>query len=306
MSNSNSKTQCLLKQYFWLAELIESSDGITFKQISDAWERSGANDSHEPYARRTFVAHLEAIRELFDMEIVCDRRDGFKYRVESRSGREAMKMRQWLLTTMSLSNGAKGLEGRVLVEEIPSGKEHLATIMDAMRENRRISFYHEGFHHKGAGYRVNFEPWAVRMLNRRWYLLGRNTDNGEVRVFALDRFTDLDVLTSTFRMPKDFDVEEYFSEYYGVYVKRDIPIETITVKVVETAANYMRSLPWHPSQREIEKTPEYSVFELRLRPTQDFIKDIAREAPDYTVLSPKSVVDAVDSEIVKFKPSWEK
>jgi predicted DNA-binding transcriptional regulator YafY len=305
MSNSNSKTQGLLKQYFWLADLIDSSDGITLKDISDKWESSSYNSTGKPYARRTFVAHLEAIQELFDMIIYCDRSDGFKYKVDPESSDEAKKMRQLLLSTMSLSYDTKGLEGRVLVEDIPSGRKSLSGVMDAMRENRVISFYHVGFHHGGEGYQVELEPWAVKMANRRWYVLGRDTIKNEVRVYALDRFTNFEVLDRKFKVPNGFDAEGYFSEYQGVYIT-DVPLETIRVRVNAKQASYMRSLPWHHSQKELERNGDYSVFELRLRPTPDFIKDMAREAPDYTVLSPKSVVGAVDNEILKFKPSYEK
>lgn len=306
MVNSKTTTSSLLRQYFWLANLIDSSDGITFKEISGKWERSTLNDDHLPYARRTFVAHLEATQELFDMNIYCDKHDGWKYKVDMKSGKEAQKLRQWLLSTMSMNSDMAGLSGRVLVEDIPSGRKYLGPLKDAMRGNHLIKFYHQGFWHGGEGYYVEFEPFALKMANRRWYVLGRDIEKDVVRVYALDRFTSMEILDKTFKLPKGFDAEEYFSGYYGTYIKKDIPLETVRVRVEAIQANYVRSLPWHHTQKETEHNDDYSIFEMRLRPTPDFIKDMAREAVNYTVLSPASVVEAVDKEISLYKTSKEK
>jgi hypothetical protein len=59
-------------------------------------------------------------------------------------------------------------------------------------------------------------------------------------------------------MPRKFDAEEYFSGSYGTYTAGDP--ETVEIKVESYQAKYLRSLPLHSSQEEIETTPEYSVL----------------------------------------------
>ena len=52
-------------------------------------------------------------------------------------------------------------------------------------------------------------------------------------------------------------------------------------------ANYLRSLTLHQTQQEIERTDEYSIFTVRLRPTFDFRQEILSQGCDMEVLEPK-------------------
>ena len=73
----------LTRRYIWLIDLIRSHPGgITFDEINRKWQKSIINDDGEPMPKRTFHAHLEAILEEFDIEITCDRSDGYRYKIE--------------------------------------------------------------------------------------------------------------------------------------------------------------------------------------------------------------------------------
>ena len=63
-------------------------------------------------------------------------------------------------------------------------------------------------------------------------------------------------------------------------------MERITLKASAGQANYLRSLPLHNSQREIKKAENYSVFELTIRPTYDFLQEILRNGENVEVLEP--------------------
>ena len=49
---------------------------------------------------------------------------------------------------------------------------------------------------------------------------------------------------------------------------------------------YVRALPFHHSQVEIETNNEYSIFELRMKPTFDFKQELLSRGADIEVLSP--------------------
>ena len=51
----------------------------------------------------------------------------------------------------------------------------------------------------------------------------------------------------------------------------------------------MRTLPLHPSQEEIERTEDYSIFTYFLRPTFDFIQELLSLGITAEVLSPKKL-----------------
>ena len=54
-------------------------------------------------------------------------------------------------------------------------------------------------------------------------------------------------------------------------------------------ANYIRALPLHHSQREIETTDELVVFEYHIKQTFDFIQEILLHGDMVEVITPKSL-----------------
>lgn len=93
-------------------------------------------------------------------------------------------------------------------------------------------------------------------------------------------------------MPQDFSVDDYFADAFGIIVEpEEYDVETIHLKVydINHRREYLRSLPLHHSQREIEQTTNYSVFELRLAPTYDFVQAILAMGNEVEVLSPEYV-----------------
>ena len=70
----------LFNRYIWLVDTIYRAGYISREEIDRRWARSQYNDLHEPgIPDRTFHRHKEAIREIFDIEIRCDRHRGNLY-----------------------------------------------------------------------------------------------------------------------------------------------------------------------------------------------------------------------------------
>ena len=64
-------------------------------------------------------------------------------------------------------------------------------------------------------------------------------------------------------------------------------------------AAYFRSLPLHTSQKEIETTPDYSIFEYKIKPTYDFEQEILSHREDVEVLEPVSLRETIKQSIMK-------
>lgn len=81
------------------------------------------------------------------MDIKYDRaRRG--YVIADREGIDNMCMRRWLLQTFSVNNmlhESQALKSRILLEDIPSGRQYLTTIVDAMREGVKLSMACQSF-----------------------------------------------------------------------------------------------------------------------------------------------------------------
>ena len=89
-----------------------------------------------------------------------------------------------------------------------------------------------------------------------------------------------------FKYPDDFCPEVYFGGCFGIIHDESCPLETVKMKVQAHQANYLRSLPLHPSQKELERTDEYSIFTVEVRPTFDFRQELLWNGDALEVLEP--------------------
>lgn len=176
------------------------------------------------------------------------------------------------------------LKGRILVDEIPSGRDHLTTIMEAMKENRVIEITYCPFK-RSHGYTFPIEPYCVKLFENRWYVLARN-NRDETKVYGLDRLEDVELTDMTFKLPKDFDADEFFSTAFGIVIGYDVKPERIIVRADENHKHYLKSLPLHHSQRLIEDCGEYADFELYLSPTYDFIMKLLQAGSMIEIIEP--------------------
>ena len=127
-------------------------------------------------------------------------------------------------------------------------------------------------------------PYALKLFRQRWYLLALN-DTEQMRVFALDRMTKVELTDEPFEMPAHFSAQNYFSEYFGVLTD-NTPMAHVIVRAHKWMPNYLRTLPLHHSQQELESTPDYTDFSFDIRPTSDFLGELLHHSNGIEVLEP--------------------
>lgn len=269
------------KRYIWLVDLINRRKYVSFKEISEAWRRSPLNETGEPLSERTFFNHKDAIAGMFGIEILNDRSLGFYI---GRSDVGSDETSDWMLHTLCLNNVLHenaDMKDRILMEKVPSSERFLTDIISAMRGSRVISLCYQNFRHPEP-YSFNVRPYCVKYFKQRWYLLG-DSDLG-LRIYSLDRFVDMEELEEHFEIPKGFDAEEYFGNYFGVIIGEEP--EDVKIRVVPDQVKYFRTLPLHGSQRETVQEDGSSVFSYHIAPTFDFVQEILSHGADVEVLEP--------------------
>jgi hypothetical protein len=100
-------------------------------------------------------------------------------------------------------------------------------------------------------------------------------------------------------MPKDPDPEEYFNNCFGIIHDEDVTPAEIKLKITWNQANYLRALPLHHSQKEIESTPDYSIFTYFIKPTFDFRQELLSLGEDVEVLLPKAFRKEIGNVVLK-------
>lgn len=276
------------KRYIWLVDLINRRKYVSFKEISEAWMRSPLNETGDPLSERTFFNHKDAIAGMFGIEILNDRSLGFYI---GRSDVGSDETSDWMLHTLCLNNVLHenaDMKDRILMEKVPSSERFLTDIISAMRDFRVISLSYQSFRHPEP-FCFNVRPYCVKYFKQRWYLLG-DSDLG-LRIYSLDRFVDMEELEEHFEIPKGFDAEEYFGNYFGVIIGEEP--EDVKIRVVPDQVKYFRTLPLHGSQRETVQEDGSSVFSYHIAPTLDFVQEILSHGADVEVLEPAELRESI-------------
>ncbi|MDL2228366.1 WYL domain-containing protein [Odoribacter sp. OttesenSCG-928-L07] len=292
---SKSSTTNLFNRYVWLVDLIYRRKKITYDEINEHWQRSTHNETGNKFPSRTFDNHKRAIEEMFDIIIECDKRDGYRYYIENADDMERGGARSWLINTFAVNNlinESHKIKQRILFEKIPSGQMYLIPIIEAMRDNLSLEITYQNFH--GAPM-ATFEifPYCVKVFKQRWYVVAYNPEKKNIAIYSLDRIKEMTTINNPYVMPEDFDGEEFFRDCFGIIAFDDTIVENVILKVWKNQDNYIRALPLHHSQKEIESTDEYSVFSYHIRPTFDFLQEILSHGDLVEVLEPVSLREEV-------------
>ena len=276
-----------IKKYVWLVETIYKAKKISLKEINSKWLETDLSEGLE-IPRRTFHTWRNEVEDLFGIEIQCDKTDGDRYFIEDRDKLKNNSLQSWLLNTMSVNNMLlenKTLSDRILLENIPSGQDYLSIVTDAMKKSKVLEITYKGYWSEHE-HTFPVAPYCVKLFRQRWYLVGNSVYEGKIRIYSLDRVLEAQLTDTPFSYPKDFSPDVYFEGCFGVIRGDGTGIETVKIKASANQANYLRSLPLHPSQKETERNANHSIFTLQVRPTFDFQQELLWNGDALEVLEP--------------------
>ena len=280
------KPSGIFKQYIWIINTIYRSKYITLQELNERWVQTEMSEGM-PMNRITFNRHRAAIEEMFDISIECQRKGGYFYYIDNEEVFKNNNLQHWLLDSLSISNmlmESSLLKERIMLENIPAGKQYLQPIINAMKQGHKLQMTYHRFGQQES-YTITIEPYAIKVFKQRWYLLAKNPKREAPTVYALDRVKQLIETEETFQFPEDFNTEAFFRDCYGV-MNTDDKAQRIVIRANAPYMNYVRTLPLHHSQKEIKTTDQYADFEFYLKPTFDFRQELLAQGHDVEVLLP--------------------
>ena len=291
-----SEDSDIRNKYVWLIEIL--SQRHTLKEIQEEWKTSPVN--HYPGtvpSRKTVYNWIQKIQEEYGIGIqVVPAGQYSYYQVSSRPGGDSI--RKWLLGTISVQNkliSNMSIRDHILLEDVPSSGECLDTVLDAVKQNRLISFDYEDYWEDPLT--VTMQPYFVKLYRQHWKVIGPLEDGKieSIRSYALDtdRMKNLRVLDERFIYPEDFSPEDFMADCIGTTTfptKAAKPKEVI-ILAWEKVNLYLKHTPLHRSQRILHDCPEdgYTIFSYRLHTTDDFYQEVCRYGNYMEVLYPKDV-----------------
>lgn len=279
----------LLNKYIWLVQkfLIAGDRGLSLGELGRAWENKFGTE----YPRRTFNNHREAVSEVFGIDIECDRSTRRYFIRDSGgiSGRESGIA--WLIDTFTVNNmltlAKEKLAGRISVEEVPSGRKHLAPLMNAMQEGNVVEIRYRKYGSGETDVRHVF-PYGIKEAALRWYLVGWACEKESCRIYALDRIETLKICPETFSMPAGFDIDSLFATSFGSWLP-DTPPVKIEFRAYGNEASYIRDLPLHRTQTVVKEDEKSTTFSIFVSPNTSLFLEFLGHGANIEVLAPEGI-----------------
>lgn len=274
----------LISRYVWIVDTFTRYERLTRKQLNRLWMRSPLSNG-EPLPERTFYHYRRAIEENFHIDIACDSQG--RYYIDRDNSRQSRAFTNWMLDSYAVSNAIKGSDApmdRVEIEDVPSAREFLPVVLDAIRNSHKIEFTYAGFNRSRAERGIRYEPYFLKRYKQRWYMIGLKEKGGDIRTYALDRVKEVKTLDEPFVKPADLELNDLFGNIVGVTSSK-ADVKTVRLQATPTQAKYFRALPLHPSQEEALHD-DYSVFTYRLKLNYELAHEILSLGDAVKVLEP--------------------
>ena len=289
-------SQNIIQRYLWFFDTVWRYKRITRSAIDELWKKSDLSDG-KPMTRRTFYNYREGAELLFDVNIKCDPTT-YEYYIETIDTDTSRELQQWLFDTLSVNYMARhsaDMSQRILPEKIPSGNDYLATIIGAMQDGCVVHMVYHAFWKMDAQ-EVILEPYFVKAFRKRWYVVGYNRMDSQIKTYALDRINDIRAMSEPYEMPADFEPKAYFAHALGVM--RGERVENILLRVTPRQAQYFRALPLHESQRESVVADTHVDFTYRMYITYDLVQELMSLGREVEVISPASLRQEIHDKLL--------
>ena len=294
----------LFSRYIWIIDTIRRHGSITRDELNELWCRSDVSDG-ERLPRRTFYNYRNAIEDLFKINIECDP-STYEYYIDNGGDKHDDSVTDWMLNSAAMSNvltDARSVSHRVFLEDVPSSRQFLATVITAVKELKPLRFTYSNYTRSNPTPDVTVEPYFLKLFRQRWYVTGRNVREDKIKTYALDRMTGATLLNDKFTLPDDFDPEQYFADCFGIVFSHG-EAKRVVIRVEARQAKYFRALPLHHSQQEMVHD-NYSIFTYRLKLTPDFVQELLSHGANLTVIEPPELRAMVQTELRQALQAYE-
>lgn len=275
--------------------------GASYEEIQHYLEKKYEEDDIDldnlKFTKRTFLRDKEAISKVLKTDIIY-RRSTNTYAIDDDNHDEFQEDVFDNLLLVEAFRNVKGKKNIMLFEQRKSrGLHWLSGLVHAITHQKVITLNYTKFW-EGISHKKVLEPYAVKEFKNRWYLLAheKNDDKYFIKTFGLDRISDLEIAPSTFK-PKKYDAGKDFENSFGIISTLDEVPQEIIISFDVDQGNYVKTLPFHPSQEILIDDDQEFRIKLTLVPTYDFEREILSKGSSFKIISPESFKNHMKAEI---------
>ncbi len=171
--------------------------------------------------------------------------------------------------------------------------EIMKSLLKAVVDRNVVRFTHHGFWSE-ASKPVVIMPHLLKQYQNRWYIYGC-FPSGEFRSFGIDRITDVEVLSESFKR-KMKRPKEMFDNIIGLVYDSE-KVEEVVLSYDPFQGNYIKTQPLHSSQRILVDNEEELRISIRVIPNYELQEQILKQGERVKVLQPECLLQEIRSRL---------
>ena len=262
----------------------------TFKEMDAHLKRQSELQGYTfTMSKRTFQRDLADIQSILDIDIKYD----FKLKgyVIITDGKSEMSDRR--MEALDVFNALKIGESSAMSihfeKRKPQGTENMHGLLHAINNKVQISFTYQKYWEDAITHRT-VEPYALKEFKNRWYLLARDLKDQQVKSFAFDSLTELEISKKKFHLSETFDVNAHYKFCFGIISPTDHELKEVILSFDPTQGKYIKSLPLHETQEILIDNENEIRIRIKIYLTLDFIMEILSHGENVKVIEPESLI----------------
>jgi len=248
------------------------------------------------FSKRTLQRDLKEIRDLFGLDIEYSRSSKGYFISKSETDNMNFQRMMEAFDMFNSLNLAQDLAPFIHLEKRrPQGTENLYGLLHAIKNKFQIQFSYQKFWEEEISKR-KAEPYVLKEFKNRWYVMAKDSRDGNIKSFAFDRLTDLEITNQKFEYPVTYNIEENYRYCFGIISPNDEKPQEIILSFDPFQGKYIKTLPLHHTQQILIDNDEELQIKLKLCITHDFIMELLSYGNNMKVVKPKSLIKILRTE----------
>lgn len=245
------------------------------------------------FSKRTLQRDLKEIRNVFGIDIEYSKTNKGYY--ISQSETENMNF-QRMIEAFDMFNSLNLAQDLIpfihLEKRRPQGTENLYGLLHAIKNRFKIKFTYQKFWEEELSQRL-VEPYALKEFKNRWYVLTKDSKDNNIKSFALDRLTNLEITTQHYQYPDNYSIEQSYRYCFGIISPNGSDPQDIILSFDPFQGKYIKTLPLHETQQVLVDNDKETRIKLKLCLTHDLVMELLSFGDNMKVIEPKKLADEI-------------
>ena len=260
---------------------------MSLKEINNHYQYSSIYDGE--IIPRTFARYKDYIAETFPCYIDYNQSTNQYFLKRYHQYGQDESLYNYLLSAYhieGMSELAVKHRDKVKLLDAPTGVENVQIILEAIDKQKGIECVYDSFDRATKKQQLLI-PYFLKTWEQRWYLAAEpdNHHHG-ISIFALERMDNIRLTEKKMLPSNDVTADEYWEGSFGVNHSDNQVPEQIVIKAYGAQAEYIRALPIHESQKELERTDEYTIFEYHIVPCFNLFQQLLWHREKLEIIAP--------------------